>query len=159
MIDNGNYLVSDTGLCYSNKMKRFIGSVNNGYIITTLGSIHKLVYETFIGPIPEGYDVHHINHNRQDNRLENLCLIEHKKHSKIHIEEHKEKTINSTTKKCSKPVCQYTKDGQFISEYPSAREASRQTGISQGNISNCCKGGKYGFKTAGGCIWKYKEVA
>lgn len=52
----------------------------------------------------------------------------------------------------SKIVLQFTKDGQFIAEYPSIAEASRQTGISQSHICSCC-GGKQ--KTAGGFIWKY----
>lgn len=117
--------------------------------------IHKLVYETFVGPIPKGYDVHHINHNRQDNRLENLCLIEKSKHSKMHLTER-----NVENK--SKPILQYTLDGEFVAEYPSTREAERQTGIKQTNISNCCIGAirkGYKCKSAGGFIWKYKEVA
>lgn len=58
----------------------------------------------------------------------------------------------------SKTVCQFTKDGEFIAEYPSTCEAERQTGINQGQISGCCNG-KYGYKTAGGYVWKYKEAA
>lgn len=42
----------------------------------------------------------------------------------------------------------------FIKEYPSAREASRQTGINSAGIIQCCNG-KYGFKSAGGYIWRY----
>lgn len=57
-----------------------------------------------------------------------------------------------------KVVLQYAIDGQLISEYKSETEASRQTGISQSQIDGCCKG-KYGYKTAGGYVWKYKEVA
>ena len=57
-----------------------------------------------------------------------------------------------------KVVLQYTIDGQFIAEYKSESEASRQTGISQSQIDGCCKG-KYGYKTAGGSIWKYKEAS
>lgn len=55
-------------------------------------------------------------------------------------------------KTISKKVLQYTKDGQFITEYPSISEASRQTGIFDSQICNCCKGK---FKSAGGFIWKY----
>ena len=52
-------------------------------------------------------------------------------------------------------VLQYSKDGKFIAEYPSTREAERQTGCYQSHICDCCKG-KY--KTCGGYIWKYKEI-
>ena len=54
----------------------------------------------------------------------------------------------------SRPVRRFTKDGQFIKEYPSACEAQRQTGISQSNITRCCQH-KYGFKTAGKSVWEY----
>lgn len=118
-------------------------------------AMHILVYETFVGSIPKGYEVHHINKNRQDNRLDNLELLERSKHKSTHLSE------NNIEKK-SKPVLQYTLDGEFIAEYTSTREAERQTGVKQTNISSCCneairKG--YKVKSAGGYVWKYKEVA
>lgn len=56
----------------------------------------------------------------------------------------------------SKRVFQYTKDMEFVAEYPSIREASRITGVNRGNIGSCCQGKLY---LAGNYIWKYKEVA
>ena len=56
--------------------------------------------------------------------------------------------------KRSIPVIQFTKDGEFIKEWISAKEAQRQLGISQSNICACCKGKG---KTAGGYIWRYKD--
>ena len=49
-------------------------------------------------------------------------------------------------------ILQYSKDGEFIAEYPSTQEAERQTGCSHGNICSCCKGKR---KSCGGFIWKY----
>jgi hypothetical protein len=42
--------------------------------------------------------------------------------------------------KLSKPVNQYTISGNLIASYPSARETSRQLGISQSLISSVCRG-------------------
>lgn len=42
--------------------------------------------------------------------------------------------------KLSKKVNQYDLNGNFIASYPSAREASRQLGISQSLISSVCRG-------------------
>ena len=56
--------------------------------------------------------------------------------------------------KLSKAVYQYTKDGQFITSYPSMTEAERQTGVSHGDISYCCRGK---LKTAGGYCWRFAE--
>lgn len=54
----------------------------------------------------------------------------------------------------TKSVVQYSKDGEFIAEYPSIMEAERQTGCDKSSIISCCKGKR---KSAGGYIWKYKE--
>ena len=56
-------------------------------------------------------------------------------------------------KKCSIPILQLTKDGEFVKEWPSAREAERQLGIAQSHICACLKGR---LKFAGGFIWRYK---
>ena len=52
-----------------------------------------------------------------------------------------------------KPVIQYDKQGNFIAEYCSLRQAKRETGISNGGISENCNGTR---KSAGGFIWKFK---
>ena len=51
-------------------------------------------------------------------------------------------------------ILQYSKDGEFIAEYPSTWEAERQTGCYHANICYCCKGK---LKSTGGYIWEYKE--
>lgn len=43
----------------------------------------------------------------------------------------------------SKQVYQYTLDGKLVAIYPSAKQAARDTGFSQGNISACIVGGFY----------------
>lgn len=70
--------------------------------------------------------------------------------SKTLLLEHKLKLKKINSKK----VCQYTKNGDFIEEYPSMAEASRQMNISSSIICECCQGKR---KTAGGYIWKYAE--
>lgn len=57
--------------------------------------------------------------------------------------------------KKSKPVLQYDMEMNFIAEYYSCREATRQTGVHNGDIICVCKG-KY--KQAGGFIWRYKTI-
>lgn len=44
--------------------------------------IHRLVWETFIGIIPDGYEINHIDHNKQNNSLDNLELVTHSENLK-----------------------------------------------------------------------------
>jgi hypothetical protein len=54
-----------------------------------------------------------------------------------------------------KPVIQLTKWGEFLKEYPSAAQASRKNRIDHSSIVNCCKSKQH---TAGGYLWKYRDV-
>lgn len=53
-----------------------------------------------------------------------------------------------------KKVYQFNRLGDLIAEYNSIMEASRATGINNGNIGSCCIGRK-GHSTAGGYIWRF----
>ena len=46
--------------------------------------IHKFVAENFIGEIPKGYVVHHIDEDKHNNHVNNLKILSHKEHNKIH---------------------------------------------------------------------------
>ena len=66
-------------------------------------------------------------------------------------EEHRKKISES---KGVNGILQFSKEGEFIAEYPSIMEAERQTGCNRGNICQCCKEKR---KSTGGFIWRYKE--
>ena len=72
-------------------------------------------------------------------------------YGKHHSEESKEKIRKNNP---SKPVLQFSKNGEFIAEYPSTQEAERQTGCNHSSICECCKGKR---KSCGGFIWQYKS--
>ena len=63
-------------------------------------------------------------------------------------EEHKKALSEANSKK----ILQFTKSGEFIREWPSAIEASRQLGVARSGICNCCKNRS---KVSNGFIWKY----
>lgn len=49
---------------------------------------HRLIMEKEIGfIIPKSFDIHHINGVKNDNRIENLCLMTHKAHTILHNKE------------------------------------------------------------------------
>lgn len=127
--------------------------------------VHRLVWEAFRYKIPACMEIDHQNTIRDDCRLFNLriCTSKENSNNPITKERHAEANrrpdcrrnhVDAVKKTCSKPVLQYTIDGEFIKEWPSASEAARQLGYHQSNISACCRGEK---KQAYGYIWKYKQ--
>ena len=58
---------------------------NTGYYGRTDGDrglMHRYVWEYFNGNIPKGYDLHHINHDKTDNRIENLEIYSKSEHAR-----------------------------------------------------------------------------
>ena len=143
--------------------------MENGYLRVVLHKnrekkyfqVHRLVYETFVGEIPDGMQCNHINEIKSDNRLENLNLMTPKENANwgTRNERISEKLKISGKKgiyntKLSKPVLQIDKNtNEVIAEFPSAKEAHRQLGYSQGHISACCR---METKQSYGYIWRYK---
>ena len=53
---------------------------SNGYVLE-----HILVFEQATGiTVPEGCCVHHLNGIKDDNRIENLCMMTHSAHTAMH---------------------------------------------------------------------------
>ena len=172
----GAYSISNTGKI-RHTTKRFVNrelSMKNakGWYLTVrlfdgknwyTKRIHRLVYETFVGAIPKGYHVHHIDGNKQNNRVDNLMVLSESDHLKITA--HNPKNYAAMVYKnrfCQKHIMQYTLDGKFVKEYINAFEAGRATGVCQRNISQVANKDPFNKKTgayrkqAGGFIWKYK---
>jgi hypothetical protein len=45
---------------------------------------HRLAWERVRGPIAPGLELHHINGDRRDNRIDNLLLVSSSEHRRIH---------------------------------------------------------------------------
>ena len=158
-----NYTITDDGRVFSlnynregykKELKPLIE--NCGYFIVGLYNkvskykrfmVHRLVALAFI---PNPYNLPEVNHkdeNKTNNMVGNLEWCS--KSYNINYGTRNERTAKANWK----PIRQFTKDGLFIKEYPSLKEAARQTGFYQSAISQCCKGIR---KSAYKYIWRYK---
>ena len=128
--------------------------------------IHRLVAMAFI-PNPNNLPfVNHKDESRDNNCVENLEWITHRDNlmygtapqrrlAHINYADPKRAEIARINGKAvSKPVDQFTRSGEYIQSFESAKAASIATGTRHSHLLECCMG-KY--KTSGGYIWKYKR--
>src|SRR3990172_331546 len=63
------------------------GAAYSGVKLTTEDSVpimeHRLVFEAYFGKIPDGYDIHHIDGDTYNNKIENLECLSHSDHARI----------------------------------------------------------------------------
>lgn len=116
--------------------------------------LHRLILSTF-DPIGyfDGAQVNHIDEIKTNNKISNLEWVSCKDNINHGTHNQRVSATQTNRKDTSKPVLQFTKNGVFITEYPSTAETNRQTGICRSQIRGCCNGNR---KSAGGYIWKWK---
>ena len=148
----------------------------------TIGE-HRVVMERHLGrKLSRCEQVHHINGDRFDNRVENLMVVTQAEHDAIHKWKHpKEKvcpvcgntfapkpTKRARAVVCSdvcklkldkvhaatrkKKIAQYDLEGGLICIWDSARDIQNVTGFFESNINKCCRGKIKSYK---GFVWRY----
>lgn len=149
---NGTGLVRLMKLSRSGRGYRHVSLTKNR--IERKPYVHRLIAEAFI-PNPENKPyIDHINTIRSDNRIENLRWVTRKENMNNPLSRVNMSGKFGALHHRSIPIIQYSKDGEFIQEFACTWEATRETGVHNGNLVQCCKGK---VKTAGGYVWKYKN--
>ena len=125
-----------------------------GYLLVVLcaggkpktSNVHRLVCEAFHENPENKLEVNHINEIKTDNRAVNLEWSTRREN--VNYGSRNERAAKTK----SKPVGQWTKEGELVKIWPSTIEVQKQTGFSQGSISKVANGK---LKQAYGFIWKY----
>ena len=151
----GLYAVTSCGRVWSYKKKIFLkpGKTKKGYLQVTLYKngnreiiyVHRLVMETY-NPCENMKDLQ-VNHKSEikiDNSLNNLERCTAKENI----------NYGTRNKRAAAAISKKVRCIETGIVYPSASEASRQTGINQSGISRCRNGA---YKTAGGYHWEYVD--
>lgn len=148
------------GLAIKNGKMLKLSKRRKGYVCVNLSSngksrsyeVQRLVALAFIHN-PNNYPcVNHKDENKENNNVENLewCTYAYNNAYGSCREKATSSRVNGAM---AKKVFQYTRNMEFICEYPSLAEVKRLFGYDASKISLCARGER---KSAYGFIWKYE---
>lgn len=73
-------------------------ATKNGYVL-----LHRVIMENKLGRLLQPDEVvHHIDHNKKNNSIDNLQVLTNKEHAKLHHEGHKRTKIKLTCPECGR---------------------------------------------------------
>ena len=159
------YEVSDQGRVKSLKFgkERILKPLRNlkGYLLVNLYKngerktyrVHRLVAKTFT-PNPHNLpEVNHKDENKENNSVQNLEWCDSKYNNNYGTRNQRSAKARMNNN-LSKPILQFTNDGEFVREWKSTVDVQRNLGYAHQNISSCCTGK---IKSSYGYIWKFKD--
>lgn len=159
----GLYKVSNMGriksLNTSQIMKQWLCK---GYLMVSLRNkgnksnhlVHRVVAENFIPKIESKKFVNHKDENKLNNAAYNLEWVTTIENNNYGTRNERIAKNQMNRNDCSKPILQFTLNGEFVKEWDSIGEACR-CGFNRKGISCVCRGVP-NYNTSGGYIWKFK---
>lgn len=109
--------------------------------------IHRLVAEAFIPNPNDLPQINHIDEEKSNNHVDNLewCTASYNS------------SYGSRNDTNSLPVLQYSLEGEVIAEFPSIKQASEATGLSESTIMRCCRYGYQRARRKNKFDWRFKD--
>lgn len=115
--------------------------------ITKCLQVHRLVAEAFIPNPNDLPQINHIDEEKSNNHVDNLewCTASYNS------------SYGSRNDTNSLPVLQYSLEGEVIAEFPSIKQASEATGLSESTIMRCCRYGYQRARRKNKFDWRFKD--
>lgn len=156
--DKKNYWISNKGRFKNNRGKIVDLKNHKQYIVISFRNkdkkatyqLHRLVAQLFVLNSENKPIVNHIDGNKDNNFSDNLEWVTKSENTK-HAHD------NGLIKKTSRKVNQYDKEGNFISQFESIKQAGIKLKLDKSSIGHVCAKDRPGSNTCGGFIFKYAE--
>jgi hypothetical protein len=153
-----NYWISNKGRFKNNRGKIIDTNNHNQYITISFRNgnnkinhqLHRIIAQIFVSNTENKPFVNHIDGNKDNNFSNNLEWVTKSENTK-HAHD------NGLIKKYSRKVNQYDKEGNFISQFESIKEAGFKLKLDKSSIGHICAKDRPGSNTCGGFIFKYTE--
>ena len=143
-LDKKCWQVSSEGRCCDTRGNISYGTLRqDGYRSVGISGqvflVHRLVKLSFHGPPPNklAWQVHHLDGNPSNNRLDNLEYVTHQQNV-MHSHENPSRGCGGA--KRSRPVMWRARGSQSWTICESTVQAAKQLGLSPGFVSKCCSG-------------------
>ena len=162
-----NLFIDDAERMERKLIKKYNTLCPNGYNLQTGGGVNRTFAPSTLKKMSESQkgkvlSEEHKEKIRQSNiglkrTPEQIENIRRAQLGKKLTDEHRENISkgvrrNKHRKLTNKPIAQYTLDGEFIKEWESASQASRELGICRRGIGKCCAGEQL---TSAGFTWRF----
>ena len=143
-LDNKCWQVSSEGRCCNTRGNISYGTLlPSGYRSVGISRqtflVHRLVKLSFHGPPPNklAWQVHHLDGDPSNNRLENLEYVTHQQNI---MHSHENPSRGCAGAKLSKPVMWRARGSQSWTMCESGKQAAKQLGLSSVFVGLCCRG-------------------
>lgn len=92
--------------------------------------LHIYIWEYYNGDVPKGYHVHHIDHDKNNNEIDNLMLITAKEHASLHgnswSEERRDKQLKILREKAIPEAVKWHKSEESTEWHKKHYEATKE---------------------------------